>query len=270
DLEGIITSLDSKLFSENTLSSKLFKHYLLLGLLLFILPPMLDTVLGILGVGWAYYAIIFPLLVAEAVIFFVYWSISRFLTPLEKILVATRHLQAGEMDVDLKVSGYEEIEVLARAVDRLRNSMGIAKRYLGDKGDSHPPKAISGMTRLRSSIPLALGYLLYGVMLVLLSTVFYFPAMDQIFGTLPGGHLLQHLLFVFVALGFSAGLGYMMAVAVGEPLRALASEAERASRGDFTITFHSHEGGEVAELAHHLEDMIRSLETAYKKMEAEM
>jgi len=269
ELKGMVSTLDERLFGENTLSTRLFKSYILMGVLVFILPPLLNALLHYFGLEALFYYITMPTIAFAVVVVFIYWSISRFVTPIKDMVHALRRIETGDISVEMTMGGYVEIERLKDAVERMRNSLMIAEKYLGKRDSGKDGSILGSIMEMHLPMVLFMTYACYGVLMITAGSIIYAPSMQSALSVLPHHHLVMACLTVAVGIVLAASLGYFTSVLIGKPIRTLAIVAEDASRGRFDAEFPHVMKGELKELSQHLKDITRALEKAYQELEAE-
>ncbi len=268
-LQHAVGELDTRLFGENTISTRLLKSYILMGVLVFILPPLLDTLLNVVGLKAIFFYLSLPALVFLIIILFVYWSIKKLLHPIRELLVAVRRIEVGELDVHLDLKGYLEIEKLANAVERMRNSLLIAKKYLGERESVREKSFLDIAISFNLTLILFVSYLIYGMSMIAIGGLLYSSVVQDQLAFLPFYKVVTAVLVVVVGLVLAIGVGYILSVFIGTPMRALTIAAEKASKGDFDADFTVIRKGELQEIAHHLGHMTSTLKKAYAELERE-
>ena len=265
-----VSELDEKIFGKNTLSTKLFKYFLTMAILMLLLPPTFDILFETLNVDTIFYYISLPSLVTITLLFFVFFTLIEIFRPIKGLLEDVRKLQQGMLDVNLNVGGYVEIESLAKSVDRMRNSLFIATSYLGkrdEKKDSIWKVEISNVSLYTIFL---LPFLIYAITLTMLAAVLYSDVLYGIMESIPGWHIWRGVIMVVYGVVMAFSLGYLLSKAIGAPMRKLARAAEEASRGnmnaDFTVKRNL---GYISELSIRLNDLKEAIKRAMEEMEGE-
>ncbi len=267
-----ISELDEKIFGKNTLSTRLFKYFLAMAFLMLILPVLLDIIFEILGIKKVFYYISLPSLVLIILLVFVVYSIKVILRPIKELLDDVRKLQEGKLDVDLNISGYLEIESLAKSVDRMRNSLFIARSFLGERDDTKDSIWKEEVSHAGLYLIFLAPFLIYGITLTMIGAVLYSEMLvNAMAGIVPMWGLLRAVLVLAYGVIMAFSFGYILSKAIGIPMRKLAKAAEDASRGNMGADFAVKRNlGHIHELSVRLNDLKEAIKRAMEEMESEV
>ena len=266
----IITELDERLFRGNSLATKLFQYFLIMGLLMVILGPALDLIFGLLKVEFLFQHLSHSSMVILLLLAFIIYSTWRILKPMKSLLADLRKLQGGDFDVALDAQGYTEIESLEKSVKRLRNSLVIATNLLGERDRSMDKIAVEKISGLSTTFGLILPFLFYSILLTFLSGMIYSPLVeDPMVGTVPLYGLFQAILVIVVGITLAFIFGYVVSFIIGNPIHKLAMSAEQVSKGNLEADFTIVSWGDLKELSIRLIDMRDALKRAIEEIEEE-
>ena len=266
-MKQILGSIDTRLFGENAISTKLLKSYIFMGILVFISPSLLDAIFSAIGLEMVFFYLSMPLLVYLIIIFFIFHSIKQFLRPIRKLLAAVRKIEVGDLDVKLNLRGYLEIERLGNAVDRMRNSLMIARNYLGERTSVKDRAILDAPMEFHLTFILFLSYILYGTTVIAIAGVLYSPIAREQLAFLPHHNILISGIVMLAGLSLAIGIGYLMSVFIGTPMRRLTMAADEASIGNFDADFNVRIKGELNEIACHLASITEATKSAYAELE---
>jgi nitrogen fixation/metabolism regulation signal transduction histidine kinase len=266
----IITELDERLFRGNSLATKLFQYFLIMGLLMVILGPALDLVFELLQVEFLFQYLSHSSMVILLLLAFTIYSTVKILRPMKQLLVDIRKLQEGDFDVPLDAKGYTEIESLERSMKRLRNSLMIATELLGERDKSLDKIAVEKISGLSTTFAMIIPFLIYSILLTFLVGIIYSPLIeDPMNGVVPLHGLVQAILVIVAGIGLAFGFGYVVSFMVGNPIHKLAMAAEQVSKGNLDADFSIVSFGDLKELSIRLHDMRDALKRAIEEIEEE-
>lgn len=265
-----ISHLDERIFGKNTLSTRLFKYFLTMAILMLLLPVVFGVVFETLGADKILYYISVPSLVTVTLVFFVFFSIREILRPIKNLLEDVRRLQKGNLRVELNMGGYVEIESLTKSVDRMRNSLFIATSYLGKRDEKKDSIWKEEISNIGLYMMFLLPFLIYAITLTMLAAVVYSDVLEDMMGSIPGWRVWRAVIMVIYGVTMALSLGYLLSRAIGVPMRKLARAAEEASRGNFDADFSvSRHLGFIYELGVRLNDLKEAIRRAMEEMEGE-
>ncbi len=265
----IVSELDERIFGKNTLSTKLFKYFLTMALLMLALPVVLDIIFEILGIKKIFYYISLPSLVLILLIFFMIYSIKELLRPINELLEQVRKLQEGKLDVNLDIGGYVEIDSLVKSVNRMRNSLFIARSFLGERDSTRDSIWKKEISHIGMYLIFLTPFLIYGITLTIVGTVLYSGALGTVVqGIVPMWEFVRAVLVIVFGVAMAFSFGYILSKAIGMPMRKLAKAAEEASRGNMDADFATKERlGDIHELSVRLHDLKEAIRRAMEEME---
>lgn len=266
----IISELDERLFRGNSLATKLFQYFLIMGLLMVILGPALDLVFGLLKIEFVFQHLSHSSMVILLLLAFSIYSTVKILRPMKQLLTDIRKLQEGNYDVPLDAKGYTEIESLERSMKRLRNSLMIATELLGERDKTLDKMAVEKISGLSTTFAMIIPFLIYSILLTFLSGIIYSPLIeDPMNGVVPLYGLVQAIMVIVAGIGLAFGFGYVVSFMVGNPIHKLAMAAEQVSKGDLDADFSIVSLGDLKELSMRLDDMRNALKRAIEEIEEE-
>lgn len=268
--QKIMIKLDEHIFGINTLATKLFKYFILMGFLLVLLGPALDIIVNLTGLGFLFLYISLPSVVILILLGFILYSTWKIYRPIKHLLADLRGLQEGNFDMALDAKGYVEIESLTESVRRMRNSLVIATNLLGKRDTSMDKIAIQKISTISTIFAMIIPFLIYGILLTIFSGVVYSPPVTEVFSDIvPMYHLVQMLMVMALGILLAFGFGYTVAYVVGKPMRKLAIAAEKVSKGDLDADFSIMSFGDLVELSARLDDMRNAIKRAIEEIEEE-
>lgn len=270
EIHSMAEQLDDKFFGEKTLQSRLIRGYLIMAVLVFFLPPILKFLFSLAGIPLAFYAATFPAMITVIIFVFIYQTIVYLVRPIEHLLLQVRTLQTGEMNVDLTMGGYQEIDRLVAATNRIRNSLQIATDFLGERKSAFDKSILKKLFKRHLTFQIMITYLFYGVSIVWVSGVVYSSFVEDFFSSFPLPWLIQGLLVIISGILLATLLGCHMTKSVGKPISHLAKTAERISVGDYDARFPQGLKGELSELVKHFISIKKALIQAEEQMEKQM
>jgi HAMP domain-containing protein len=266
----IITELDERLFRGNSLATKLFQYFLIMGLLMVILGPAIDLVFELLSIQIVYQYISHSSLIILLLLAFIIYSTVKILRPMKRLLADVRKIQGGDFDVPLDAKGYTEIESLEKSMKRFRNSLMIATELRGERDKSLDKIAVEKISGLSTTFAMIIPFLVYSILLTFIVGVIYSPMVeDPLVDVTPLYGLVQAIMVILVGIGLAFGFGYVVSFIIGNPIHKLAMEAEKVSQGDFDADFTILHFGDLKELSLRLEDLKEALQRAIEELETE-
>jgi len=268
--QKIIMKLDERIFGINKLATKLFKYFIVMGLLMVLLGPALDIIMDLTGLGFVFLYLSLPSLVILILLGFILYSTWKIYRPIKHILNDIRGLQEGNFDVSLDAKGYLEIESLTESIRRMRNSLVIATNLLGERDTSMDQIAVRRISHVSTVFAMIIPFLVYSILLTIVSGVVYSPMISNTFSEiLPMYDLVQMLMVMVLGVLLAFGFGYTVAYMIGRPIHKLALAAEKVSKGDLEADFKIRSFGDIQELSVRLHDLRDALKRAIKEIEEE-
>ncbi len=269
---GLISEIDERIFGKNTLSTRLFKYFLAMAFLMLTLPILLDIIFETIGIKKVFYYVSLPSLVLLILSVFVIYSVKNILEPIKHLLDEVRKLQEGDLGVDLDIRAYLEIDSLAKSVDRMRNSLFIARSFLGERDGTKDSIWKEEISHISLYMIFLAPFFIYGITLTMIGAILYSETLGNIMDALiPMWNLARAVLVLTYGVIMAFSFGYILSRTIGKPMRKLAISAEEASRGnldaDFTVKSNL---GYIHELSVRLNDLKEAIKRAMEEMEGEV
>jgi len=262
-----VSELDERIFGKNTLSTKLFKYFLTMAVLMLALPPVLNMLFEALGIRQIFYFLSLPALVSILLILFVIFSIKKILKPIEALLAEVKKLQRGDFEINLKIGGYVEIDSLVKSVERMRNSLFIASSFLGERDRKKDNILRKDISELHLRLLFLAPFLVYGITLTMLGAVLYSDAVRTMMTSVPMWNILSAVILAAYGIALGSPFGFLLSRIVGRPMRKLAKAAEEASMGNIESDFSVKSTmGCIYELSVRLDDLRKAIKRAMEEM----
>ncbi len=263
---GIVTLVDDNLFGKKTLSNRLFRSYVLMALLTIIIPVASGYLYTIFQLPLYVYSLMMSILVFLVLLLFIHSVITKLVSPIYELGGTLRKIQAGNLNVELNLAGYQEMDRLVKATDRLRNSLMIAKEYLGERESTLDKNLMDKIMDRDATLKVFISYLAYGILFMSLSGIMYSSEIISFFSPFPQAWLIPPLLVILSGTFLALVFGMYLTNSLGTPLHQMADTAEKISVGKYDATFPRGLKGELAELSQHFISLKNAMMVAEKEM----